>query len=295
MALRRRSKEAGHELFAGFTDVTEIGVGSLATVYRARELGHRASGRAEAAERPRRLAARHRVLRAGVASRSARSARTPTSSRSIARSVPRTAGRCSCSNCAWGRCPTGCAAVWDCRCARSSSIGIKIAGALETAHRGGILHRDVKPQNILMTEFGEPALADFGVAMLQSSTQTTAGLFDFTTLHAAPELLEGGEHVRCHRRLRAGLHAVPARRRAVGVPRLRGRVAGLGDPAHPARPGAAAGRDGCPGRAVRPAHPRDEQGQGQPSPDGRRVRRGAGRDRTRAGLAPHPVHRARGR
>ncbi len=29
--------------------------------------------------------------------------------------------------------------------------------------------------------------------MLQSSTQTTAGLFDFTTLHAAPELLEGGE------------------------------------------------------------------------------------------------------
>ncbi|MDT4985388.1 MAG: hypothetical protein QOF95_2878, partial [Pseudonocardiales bacterium] len=72
------------------------------------------------------------------------------------------------------------------------SIGIKVAGALETAHRAQILHRDVKPQNILVTEFGEPALADFGVAMLQSSTQTTAGLFDFTTLHAAPELLEGG-------------------------------------------------------------------------------------------------------
>jgi hypothetical protein len=72
------------------------------------------------------------------------------------------------------------------------SIGIKISGALETAHRAGILHRDVKPQNILLTGFGEPALSDFGVAMLQSSTQTTAGLFDFTTLHAAPELLEGG-------------------------------------------------------------------------------------------------------
>ena len=80
----------------------------------------------------------------------------------------------------------------DCRCTEAVAIGIKIAGALETAHRGGILHRDVKPQNILVTEFGEPALADFGVAMLQSSTQTTAGLFDFTTLHAAPELLEGG-------------------------------------------------------------------------------------------------------
>ncbi len=76
--------------------------------------------------------------------------------------------------------------------AEAVAIGIKIAGALETAHRGGILHRDVKPQNILVTDFGEPALADFGVAMLQSATQTTAGLFDFTTLHAAPELLEGG-------------------------------------------------------------------------------------------------------
>ncbi|MBV9592588.1 MAG: protein kinase [Actinobacteria bacterium] len=72
------------------------------------------------------------------------------------------------------------------------SIAIKVSGALETAHRAEILHRDVKPQNILITEFGEPALADFGVAMLQSSSQTTAGLFDFTTLHAAPELLEGG-------------------------------------------------------------------------------------------------------
>ena len=72
-------------------------------------------------------------------------------------------------------------------------MGIKLAGALETAHRAEILHRDVKPQNILLTEFGEPALADFGVAMLQSSTQTTTGLFDFTTLHVAPELLEGGQ------------------------------------------------------------------------------------------------------
>jgi Protein kinase domain len=69
--------------------------------------------------------------------------------------------------------------------------GIKIAGALETAHRNGFLHRDMKPQNILMTQFGEPALADFGVAALQASAQLTAGVFGFTTLHAAPEMLEG--------------------------------------------------------------------------------------------------------
>src|ERR1700709_2146248 len=39
VALRRRREERGHELFTGFTDVSEIGVGSLATVYRAREIG----------------------------------------------------------------------------------------------------------------------------------------------------------------------------------------------------------------------------------------------------------------
>jgi serine/threonine protein kinase len=72
-----------------------------------------------------------------------------------------------------------------------TSIGIKISGALETAHRNGFLHRDMKPQNILVTQFGEPALADFGVAALQASAQVTAGVFGFTTLHAAPEMLEG--------------------------------------------------------------------------------------------------------
>ncbi len=70
-------------------------------------------------------------------------------------------------------------------------IGIKIAGALETAHRHGFLHRDMKPQNILVSQFGEPVLGDFGVAALQASAQATAGVFGFTTLHAAPEILEG--------------------------------------------------------------------------------------------------------
>jgi serine/threonine-protein kinase PknK len=70
--------------------------------------------------------------------------------------------------------------------------GIKIAGALETAHRRGLLHRDMKPQNLLVTQFGEPALADFGLAGWHAQA-ATAGLFGYTTVHAAPEILEGNQ------------------------------------------------------------------------------------------------------
>lgn len=48
-------------------------------------------------------------------------------------------------------------------------IGIRLASAVETAHRAGVLHRDIKPANVLVTDFGWPALTDFGIA-------ATAGL-----------------------------------------------------------------------------------------------------------------------
>ena len=48
--------------------------------------------------------------------------------------------------------------------AKTLEIGIQIAGAVESAHRLQILHRDIKPANILFTEFGHPALTDFGIA-----------------------------------------------------------------------------------------------------------------------------------
>ena len=44
------------------------------------------------------------------------------------------------------------------------TIGVKMASALESAHRAGLVHRDVKPSNILVTSFGVPVLADFGIS-----------------------------------------------------------------------------------------------------------------------------------
>lgn len=70
-----------------------------------------------------------------------------------------------------------------------TAIAVQLAGALASAHHAGILHRDVKPQNVLVGRFGEAKLADFGVASLES-LGTTRSAFA-SPAHAAPEVLAG--------------------------------------------------------------------------------------------------------
>ncbi|HMO12364.1 MAG TPA: serine/threonine-protein kinase, partial [Actinotalea sp.] len=70
-------------------------------------------------------------------------------------------------------------------------VGVKMAGALETAHQAGILHRDLKPANILITAYGEPALSDFGIASVTSRLETSVTMSAMTPNHAPPEVLEG--------------------------------------------------------------------------------------------------------
>jgi serine/threonine protein kinase len=77
------------------------------------------------------------------------------------------------------------------RAGRAVAVGIKIAGALESAHRAGVLHRDIRPDNILITTLGEPAVSDFGTAALRYGTADVAAPMQFATAHTAPELLEG--------------------------------------------------------------------------------------------------------
>ncbi len=59
---------------------------------------------------------------------------------------------------------------------RALHLGAAIAEALENAHRHGVLHRDLKPGNVMLTAEGEPKILDFGLAMLLTEGAATGRL-----------------------------------------------------------------------------------------------------------------------
>lgn len=60
--------------------------------------------------------------------------------------------------------------------AEALRVGVQVAGAVETAHRAGVLHRDIKPANILVTEYNRPALTDFGIASTTGAVSEATGM-----------------------------------------------------------------------------------------------------------------------
>lgn len=104
-------------------------------------------------------------------------------------------------------------------------IGVRICGALQTAHDRSLLHRDVKPQNLFLSDYGAPALGDFGISTFDGERSSGAG--GLSVHYAAPEVIE---HQRTSPHsdlysLGATLYTILAGRRPYATPGTRQRVA----------------------------------------------------------------------
>jgi len=74
------------------------------------------------------------------------------------------------------------------------ALGLQACSGLETAHDAGLVHRDIKPQNLLITPDGTLKIADFGIARSLDGTQLTqAGTVLGTAAYLAPEQARGEE------------------------------------------------------------------------------------------------------
>jgi len=69
-------------------------------------------------------------------------------------------------------------------------VAVALAGTLTAAHRAGVIHRDITPNNVLLDSEGMPLLADFGLARLEGAASATASALG-TWGYTAPEVYDG--------------------------------------------------------------------------------------------------------